>query len=114
MTELQALELGGAYLRTVLEQAGSAQYERVSAALLGDDRDASTLVGAERELAAAIAYLWYAGAWPGAERTAAPGAYAGSLVWRTFGGRPPGSLPAGFGSWSAPPAAAPPQAGGAR
>ena len=110
--ELRALELGEAYLREVLKHAGSAQYERMSVSFVGTGGDLSKLAGAEHELAVAIAYLWYAGAWPGAEQTAAPGAYAGSLVWQTFGGVPPGSLSAGYGSWAAPPAAAPLRTGG--
>ncbi|MFI1436404.1 LysR family transcriptional regulator [Streptomyces lydicus] len=72
-----------------------------------------------RELARAVAPLWYLGTWPGAPATVgcaseraedgafvvSSRAYVQGLVWRTSGGHAPGSAAQGFASWTSAPAA---------
>ncbi|OLT16570.1 hypothetical protein BJF79_18290 [Actinomadura sp. CNU-125] len=76
------------------------------------------LTPTQLEIARAVTYLWYSGAWPrlapaahadlrreqaNAEFVVAPGAYVEGLVWRTFHGHPAGAKPPGFGTWGVRP-----------
>ena len=78
--------------------------------------------GKQLEVARALTYLWYTGAWPRLAREAhgqlggdkanvefivSPEAYTEGLVWRTFGGHPAGAKAPGFGTWALPPPALP-------
>lgn len=95
--------------RTLVDKATDAQ--RVT----DTDED-----GAPGELARAICQLWYLGVWPGLPDHQAPtpsppltpfllsaDAYAAGLVWRCFGGHPPGAARPGYGSWALPPSGSP-------
>ncbi|MFI1362039.1 hypothetical protein [Streptomyces griseochromogenes] len=72
----------------------------------------------DREIARALAYLWYTGGWPrlapaahaalrrevpNTESVASPSSYPEGLVWRTFAGHPAGAKPPGFGTWALEP-----------
>lgn len=93
--ELRATGMAEAYWAVVLEQAGVAAAGRLVAAPLGEG---------ERELARAVAELWYLGSWSatvdGRPFLVSSAAYAQGLVWRAFGGQAPGSGGRGHGSWA--------------
>jgi hypothetical protein len=110
------LELGGGHLDAFLSHWELALAFGVGPADL-DPR--------EREIARALVYLWYTGAWPriapavhaelrrgrpNAEFMASATSYPEGLVWRTFGGHPGGAKPPGFGTWAYPPPELPSEA----
>ncbi|MEU6621618.1 hypothetical protein ABZ926_12705 [Streptomyces litmocidini] len=81
-------------------------------------RGPAQLPSRDREIARALVYLWYTGAWPriapavhaelrrerpNGEFMASDTSYAEGLVWRAFGGHPAGAKPPGFGTWAYPP-----------
>lgn len=85
----------------------------------------SRLPALERELARALIYLWYTGAFPriapaahaelrrdrpNQEFVASPESYPEGLVWRAFGGHPAGAKPPGFGTWGDEPPVLPTEA----
>lgn len=109
------------YLDTAREQVG----ERALTGFL-DAWKAAVEAGAgaellsptQLEIARAVTYLWYTGAWPrlapaahadlrrekaNTEFVAAAESYAEGLVWRTFHGHPAGAKPPGYGTWSVRP-----------
>ncbi|MFZ3499394.1 hypothetical protein ACODT5_40345 [Streptomyces sp. 5.8] len=106
--ELEALGLAEDYAAVVAGQIEAPVLGRLAEALEqagGSDavRDEGLL-----EAARAVTHLWYTGCWPGiggAEPfVVSSRAYAGGLVWQTFGGDAPGTARPGFGSWAEPPA----------
>lgn len=106
--ELEALGLAEDYAAVVAGQIGAGGIGRIAGALervggLEDVRDEGLL-----EAARAVTHLWYTGCWPGVGGgepfVVSSRAYAGGLVWRTFGGDAPGTAQPGFGSWAEPPA----------
>ncbi|MQS17177.1 hypothetical protein F7Q99_34600 [Streptomyces kaniharaensis] len=120
--ELRATGMAGVYRAVVLERAGAERLGRLEAAVTGaGDGPLGLDEEPERELARAVAHLWYLGTWPGlrvpedskAQRLAgepfvvSSRAYTEGLAWRTFHGNAPGTAAQGHGSWStAPPAGA--------
>lgn len=106
--ELEALGLAEDYAAVVAGQIGAESFGRLAGALeqVGGLRG----VGGEGllETARAVTHLWYTGCWPGVSGedpfVVSPRAYAGGLVWRTFGGSAPGTAQPGFGAWAEPPA----------
>ncbi|MFI5617875.1 hypothetical protein [Streptomyces sp. NPDC051567] len=112
--ELHALGVAREYLAVVLDRIGADGYARLAAA---PEAPGAETQEAE-EMVRAVIHLWYTGSWPGL-RGGAPfvvssAAYAAGLVWRAAGVPAPGTVSAGFGSWSGPPAsptAASPTAG---
>jgi hypothetical protein len=83
------------------------------------------LAAREKEIARALVYLWYSGAFPriapavhaelrregpNREFMASPTSYPEGLVWRAFGGHPPGAKPPGFGTWALGPPQLPSEA----
>ncbi|GAA2142328.1 hypothetical protein GCM10009760_27360 [Kitasatospora kazusensis] len=115
--ELRGTGLAGLYRTVLLERAGAEQLSRLTAPSpspipgeVGTHADEP-----QRELARAVTHLWYTGTWTGTGQAAdepfvvSARAYAGGLVWRSFGGHAPGTTPQGYGSWAAAPAARPAQ-----
>ncbi|MDH6144503.1 MULTISPECIES: hypothetical protein [Kitasatospora] len=113
--ELRGTGMVGAYQALVVQQAGAEPLDRLTATVARGGIGPSAFGdGPERELAQAIAQLWYLGTWPGLGGSTAPEqdaafvvsarAYAEGLVWRTFGGHAPSTAAPGHGSWSHPPA----------
>lgn len=113
--DLLATGMADLYLATARNQVGTAVLEAVLEAV---DRDLNALRGADLEVARALTYLWYTGAWPqlapeahGLLRRAAPNiefivspeAYTEGLVWRTFNGHPAGAKAPGFATWALKP-----------
>ncbi|MFI2277156.1 hypothetical protein [Catenuloplanes sp. NPDC020197] len=83
----------------VLERAGASRLGALSAVTVPPDPDAL-------DLARAIARVWYTGVWSAGDEApfvVSRRAYAEGLVWKTFGGAPPGTVGPGFGSWAAAP-----------
>ncbi|MER6779648.1 MULTISPECIES: hypothetical protein [unclassified Streptomyces] len=115
--ELRATGMSEEYRAVVREQIGADRYEL----FLEEERfpgQADGVRGSEdgrADLAAAVIRLWYTGSWPGLDGTApftvSARAYAAGLVWRAFGGEPPGAGPSGFGSWAEAPDDVPAGAG---
>lgn len=110
--DLLATGMADLYLATARDQVGAAVLDAVLAAV---ERDLDGLRGTELEVARALAYLWYTGAWPrlapeahgllrrtvaNVEFVVSPDAYPEGLVWRTFHGHPAGAKPPGFGTWA--------------
>ncbi|MFF8957349.1 hypothetical protein [Streptomyces sp. NPDC014894] len=107
--ELAETGMAAEHRAQTVRRADPAQY----AGLLASAADPYELIGRDeglRELARSICLLWYAGAWPGPAGPDGPPppvaarAYARGLVWRSFGGQPPGTARPGPGSWACPPA----------
>lgn len=106
--ELEALGLAEDYAAVVAGRIEAESLGRLAGALeqaggLRGLRDEELL-----ETARAVTHLWYTGCWPGVRGESpfvvSPRAYAGGLVWRTFGGSAPGTVQPGFGAWAEPPA----------
>lgn len=122
--DLHATGLAALYRETALDQVGPEAFERFLAELAAVGGDPGRLEGeTSRDIARALAHLWYLGVWPqlarsvhtalGREKanvpfTVSPEAYTEGLVWRTFHGHPAGAKAPGFGTWSDPPPGAPP------
>ncbi|MFE3068569.1 hypothetical protein [Streptomyces sp. NPDC059247] len=109
--ELAATGMTDAYRDVVQAHTKPDRYARL---ITATDEAPPTATGFDApedvaELAEAVTRLWYTGVWPGLGETepflVSARAYAEGLVWRTFGGRAPGTSPQGFGSWAARPAA---------
>ncbi|WP_256252105.1 sorbitol dehydrogenase family protein [Streptomyces sp. yr375] len=105
--ELEALGLAEEYAGVVAERVEAGSLGRLAGVLergggLDGVRDEGLL-----ETARAVTHLWYTGCWPGgggeSPFVVSPRAYAGGLVWRTFGGSAPGAERPGFGVWGEPP-----------
>jgi len=103
------------YLTTARNQVGAGVLDEVLAAV-GHDPD--SLSGVHLEVARALTYLWYTGAWPrlapeahgllrretaNVEFVVSPEAYTEGLVWRTFNGHPGGAKAPGFATWELKP-----------
>jgi hypothetical protein len=103
------------YLTTARNQVGAAILDAVLAVV---ERDPDALSGTELEVARALTYLWYTGAWPrlapeahgqlrresaNIEFVVSPDAYTEGLVWRTFNGHPAGAKAPGFATWALQP-----------
>ncbi|MFE1774941.1 hypothetical protein [Streptomyces sp. NPDC059008] len=121
--DLYATGMARLYLDTARGQVGDAQFTTFwtkwkEAVTSGQGPQALDLP--HREVARALIYLWYTGAWPrlapaahstlgrevaNTESVASPGAYVEGLVWRTFHGHPAGAKPPGFGTWAVEPPA---------
>lgn len=113
LTGFSAAELEGSGLA---EDYRAVVAGRIEAESLGRLAGALEQVGGLRgvrdegllETARAVTHLWYTGCWPGGRGESpfvvSPRAYAGGLVWRTFGGSAPGTVQPGFGTWAEPPA----------
>ncbi|MFD9407427.1 hypothetical protein ACFWBN_10475 [Streptomyces sp. NPDC059989] len=107
--ELRATGMSEEYRAVVREQVGADRYKLlVEEEQLPDRADGDRRSDEGRaELADAVIRLWYTGSWPGLDGTApftvSARAYAAGLVWRAFGGEPPGVGPSGFGSWAEAP-----------
>ncbi|MFW5418751.1 hypothetical protein J0910_19235 [Nocardiopsis sp. CNT-189] len=109
------------YLDTARDQVGRERFDTFWAALkkaLEQQQGLEKLSPPHLEVARALVYLWYTGAWPklapaahaalrrekaNTEFVAAPSAYTEGLVWRTFHGHPAGAKAPGFGTWSVKP-----------
>ncbi|RSN70968.1 hypothetical protein [Actinomadura sp. WAC 06369] len=109
------------YLDTARAQVGEehfAGFLRAWAAAVEAGGGPEALSPTHLEIARAVTYLWYTGAWPrmapaahaalrrekaNVEFVAAPAAYTEGLVWRTFDGHPAGAAPPGYGTWSVRP-----------
>jgi hypothetical protein len=110
--DLLATGMTEEYLATAREQVGAATVDAVLAVV---DRDPTELSGTDLEVARALTYLWYTGAWPrlapeahgllrreaaNIEFVVSPDAYTEGLVWRTFNGHPAGAKAPGFATWA--------------
>ncbi|MFJ8085850.1 hypothetical protein ACIQ6Y_35405 [Streptomyces sp. NPDC096205] len=109
------------YLDTARHQVGGAA--RFKAFLdawqqSSDGDGTAALTPVDREIARAVTYLWYTGAWPrlapaahaalrrempNTEFVASVSSYPEGLVWRAFAGHPAGAKPPGFGTWAEEP-----------
>jgi hypothetical protein len=113
--DLLATGMADLYLATARNQVGAAVLDKVLSVV---DRDPDSLSGTELEVARALTYLWYTGAWPrlapeahgllrretaNIEFIASPDAYTEGLVWRTFNGHPAGAKAPGFATWALKP-----------
>ncbi|MBV9159961.1 MAG: hypothetical protein JO281_00050 [Pseudonocardiales bacterium] len=112
--DLLATGMADLYLATAREQVGAAVLDAVLAVV---DRDPDSLSGTDLEVARALTYLWYTGAWPrlapeahgllrreaAVEFIVSPEAYTEGLVWRTFTGHPAGARAPGFATWALKP-----------
>jgi hypothetical protein len=116
------------YLDTARRQVGGAA--RFTAFLdawqqSADGDGTAPLAPVDREIARAVTYLWYTGAWPrlapaahaalrrempNAEFVASASSYPEGLVWRAFAGHPAGAKPPGFGTWAEEPPQLPTEA----
>jgi hypothetical protein len=114
--DLLATGMADLYLATGREQVGATVLDAVLAVV---DRDPDALSGTDLEVARALTYLWYTGAWPrlapeahgllrreaaNIEFIVSPDAYTEGLVWRTFNGHPAGAKAPGFATWALKPA----------
>lgn len=119
---LHATGMAQLYLDTARQQVGRDRFD----AFLGNLSKACTpriepskLTDTDREIARAVTYLWYTGAWPklavaahadlrrqvaNTEFVVAPSTYVEGLVWRTFHGHPVGAKPPGYATWGTKPA----------
>jgi hypothetical protein len=103
------------YLTTARDQVGATVLDAVLSAV---EQDLDALSGTELEVARALTYLWYTGAWPrlapeahgllrreaaNVEFIVSPDAYTEGLVWRTFNGHPAGAKAPGFATWALKP-----------
>ncbi|MBV9315604.1 MAG: hypothetical protein JO100_18150 [Pseudonocardia sp.] len=115
--DLLATGMADLYFVTARDQVGAAVLDAVLAEV---DRDLAALSGTDLEVARALTYLWYTGAWPrlapeahgklrretaNVEFVVSPDAYTEGLVWRTFNGHPSGAKAPGFATWAFKPAA---------
>ncbi|MEU8549797.1 hypothetical protein AB0C81_22880 [Streptomyces roseoverticillatus] len=123
--DLYATDMAGEYLDTARRQVGPEHFETFWTAwkqAVTDGGGPQDLTSTHREVARALVYLWYTGAWPrlapaahaelrrekaNTEFVVAPEAYVEGLVWRTFHGHPSGAKPPGFGTWGVRPPAPP-------
>lgn len=118
--ELRATGMSQEYRAVVRERAGADRYRLFIEEERCPDRtdEGYGPQEARAELADAVIHLWYTGSWPGldgaAPFTVSARAYAAGLVWRAFGGQPPGVGPSGFGSWAEAPGDVAAGAGAAR
>ncbi|MGG7574355.1 hypothetical protein [Streptomyces sirii] len=121
--DLYATGMARLYLDTARGQVGAAQFTKFWAAwkeAVAQGKGPQALDLPHREVARALIYLWYTGAWPrlapvahstlrrevaNTESVASPSAYVEGLVWRTFHGHPAGAKPPGFGTWAVKPPA---------
>jgi hypothetical protein len=102
--DLLATGMADLYLATARDQVGATVLSAV-------EQDLDALSGTELEVARALTYLWYTGAWPrlapeahgllrreaaNIEFIVSPDAYTEGLVWRTFNGHPAGAKAPGF------------------
>src|SRR5690606_838702 len=124
--DLYGTGMAGLYLSTARDQVGEERFDAFWAALkkaLDGPQGLKALSPTHLEVARALTYLWYTGAWPklapaahaelrrekaNTEFVAAPAAYTEGLVWRTFHGHPAGAKAPGFGTWAVPPPGIPP------
>jgi hypothetical protein len=110
--DLLATGMTDLYLETARDQVGATVVDTVLAKV---EHDLATLSGTELEVARALTYLWYTGAWPrlapeahgllrrevaNVEFVVSPDAYTEGLVWRSFHGHPAGAKAPGFGTWA--------------
>ena len=113
--DLLATGMADLYLITAREQVGAAVLDAVLTVVEGNP---DALSGTDLEVARALAYLWYTGAWPqlapeahgllrrgaaNVEFVVSPEAYTEGLVWRTFNGHPAGAKAPGFATWALKP-----------
>ncbi|MGW1376242.1 hypothetical protein ACWD6P_18495 [Streptomyces sp. NPDC002446] len=121
--DLHATGMARLYLDTARRQVGDAQFATFWTKwkeAVGHGQGPQALDPPYREVARALIYLWYTGAWPrlapvahaalrrelaNTESVASPSAYVEGLVWRTFHGHPAGAKPPGFGTWAVKPPA---------
>ncbi|MFF4288649.1 hypothetical protein ACFY0R_25615 [Streptomyces sp. NPDC001633] len=119
--DLRATGTARLYLDTARRQVGEGRFAAFWAAwkrAVADGHGPEVLTPTHREVARALIYLWYTGAWPrlapaahaelrresaNTEFVPAPSAYVEGLVWRTFHGHPAGAKPPGFGTWAGKP-----------
>jgi hypothetical protein len=110
--DLLATGMADLYLATARDQVGAATLDTVLAIV---DENPDDLRGTDLEVARALTYLWYTGAWPrlapeahgllrreaaNVEFVVSPDAYREGLVWRTFNGHPAGAKAPGFATWA--------------
>jgi hypothetical protein len=123
--DLHGTGMAGLYLDTARRQVGALPFQAFLTAwkqAVAQHKGPGALTPVNREVARAVTYLWYTGAWPriapaahaelrrqmaNTEFVASPEAYAEGLVWRAFGAHPAGAKPPGFGTWSMKPAPLP-------
>jgi len=113
--DLLATGMADLYLATARAQVGATVLDEVLKVV---DQDPDALSGIELEVARALTYLWYTGAWPrlapeahgllrrgaaNVEFIVSPDAYTEGLVWRTFNGHPAGAKAPGFATWALKP-----------
>ncbi len=113
--DLLATGMADLYLGTARAQVGATVLDAVLSVV---ERDLDALSGTELEVARALTYLWYTGAWPrlapeahgllrreaaNVEFIVSPDAYTEGLVWRTFNGHPAGAKAPGFATWALQP-----------
>jgi hypothetical protein len=113
--DLLATGMADLYLATARAQVGVVVPDAVLAVV---DRDLDALSGTDLEVARALTYLWYTGAWlrlapeahgllrrevPNVEFVVSPEAYTEGLVWRTFNSHPAGAKAPGFATWALKP-----------
>ena len=113
--DLLATGMADLYLATARDQVGATVLGKVLSVV---DQDLGSLSGTELEVARALTYLWYTGAWPrlapeahgllrreaaNIEFIVSPDAYTEGLVWRTFNGHPAGAKAPGFATWALKP-----------
>ncbi|MEE4424260.1 hypothetical protein [Streptomyces bugieae] len=119
--DLHATGTARLYLDTARRQVGEDRFAAFWTAwkrALAEGHGPEALTPTHREVARALIYLWYTGAWPrlapaahadlrresaNTEFVPAPSAYVEGLVWRTFHGHPAGAKPPGFGTWAVRP-----------
>ncbi|MFJ5777080.1 hypothetical protein [Streptomyces sp. NPDC093094] len=122
MTGFTAYDLYGTgmarlYLDTARRQVGAPRLTRFLDIWqrAHDSGPPAQLPPLDREIARAVTYLWYTGAWPrlapaahaalrrevpNTEFVASASSYPEGLVWRAFAGHPSGAKPPGFGTWA--------------
>lgn len=121
--DLHATGMAQLYLDTARHQVGEARFDAFLNALeRSRPLPPSGLGDTDREIARAVVYLWYTGAWPklsvaahadlrrqmaNTEFIVAPSAYVEGLVWRTFNGHPAGAKPPGYATWASEPVETP-------
>jgi hypothetical protein len=98
VAELGATGMAARYHAALVDAVEPGAYRRLIGAVGGDLTavdDPETL-----DAARAVTRMWYLGVGQNAR------GYAESLVWKAFGGHPPGTHAPGFGRWADPPRAA--------
>lgn len=119
---LHATGMAQLYLDTARQQVGRDRLDTFLGKLSNACTplfDPSKLTDTDQEIARALTYLWYTGAWPklavaahadlrrqmaNTEFVVAPSSYVEGLVWLTFHGHPVGAKPPGYATWSTKPA----------